>query len=92
MAGLKITRRVGQSFSAFVGDVEVKVILEEVRGPRVGVLRIIAPKEVEILRDELIRGEADHGRHIESVNDSSIVVKQAVPGPKDKGLSGPVQD
>lgn len=83
MAGLQIARKTGQSFSAFIGDVEVRVILEEIRGPKVAVLRIIAPKSVEILRDELIR-EGDDGRvQTGRRDDRSLVIKQVVP--KQKG-------
>jgi sRNA-binding carbon storage regulator CsrA len=76
MAGLKITRKVGQGFSAFVNGVEIKVIFEQVRGARVGVLRIIAPKSVEILRDELIE-EAGHGRLPNSVVTKQVPAAQA---------------
>lgn len=89
MAGLKITRKVGQGFSAFVNGVEIKVIFEQVRGTRVGVLRIIAPMSVEILRDELIE-ESGHGRVLNSVVTQQMSAAQATQSVSAKIQAGDV--
>jgi carbon storage regulator len=54
---LVITRRQGESF--FIGD-EVEIILLET-GPQVRI-GINAPKEVEVVRTELIRDELEEVR------------------------------
>lgn len=73
MAGLKITRKVGQGFSAFSHGVEIKIIFEQVRGSRVGVFRIIAPESVKIFRDELLEEGYDDDRASNgAVGDPSI--------------------
>jgi sRNA-binding carbon storage regulator CsrA len=57
--GLVLARRLDESIWIIFDGKEVKVTLDDLRGSKVGVLRIEAPPEVTILRDEL-RGER-HG-------------------------------
>lgn len=85
MAGLKISRRVGEGFSAFVNGIEIKVILEQIKGTRVGVLRIIAPKSVNIFRDELLEGSTNGGIP------GPVVPKQAVPSQAAQSVSAAIQ-
>lgn len=86
MKGLKLSRKVGEGFTAFFGDVELRVILEQVRGTRMAVLRIIGPKEVEILRDELLEEEDEDG----GVSDP-VVSKQGVPAQKSQSVSAAIR-
>lgn len=51
--GLVIGRRVGESFVIFVGDKEIDVILDKIQYNRASI-RIIASKDVEISRSELL--------------------------------------
>jgi sRNA-binding carbon storage regulator CsrA len=62
MNGLILTRKIGQSFTVFCGDKEIKVTLEDLKGTRAGILRIQAPRDVEILRDELLEDEDERSR------------------------------
>lgn len=80
MAGLKITRKVGQGFSAFMHGVEIKIIFEQVRGSRVGVFRIIAPESVKIFRDELLEEGYDDDRasNASAVGDPSVAEQKPV--------------
>ena len=86
MKGLKLSRKIGEGFTAFFGDVEMRVILEQVRGTRMAVLRLVAPKEVEILRDELLEeGDEDGGVH------NPVVVKQGNPAQKSQSVSAAIR-
>ena len=62
MNGLILTRKIGQSFTVFCCDKEIKVTLEDLKGTRAGILRIQAPRDVEILRDELLEDEDERSR------------------------------
>ncbi len=59
MKGLILVRKIGEAFTIFAGDQVIKVTLDDLRGARAGVLRIEAPKEVEILRNELLEDTHD---------------------------------
>ena len=86
MKGLKLTRKVGEGFTAFFGDVEMRVILEQVRSTRMAVLRIVAPKEVDILRDELLEEDDEDG----GIPDP-VVVKQGNPAQKSQSVSAAIR-
>jgi len=87
MKGLKLSRKIGEGFTAFFGDVEMRVILEQVRGTRMAVLRIVAPKEVEILRDELLEEEDDEDGGVPN----PVVVKQGNPAQKSQSVSAAIR-
>ncbi|GLP94707.1 carbon storage regulator [Paraferrimonas sedimenticola] len=55
---LKLTRREQESISLFIYDMEIKVLVVQIKGNQVG-LCFEAPQEVEILREELIERWSD---------------------------------
>jgi len=57
--GLVIGRKVGESFVIFVDDMEIDVILDKVQYNRASI-RIIAPKDIEISRSELLEEYDDN--------------------------------